>query len=64
MHLPRLAAALAAVALLAAGCSSGSASTGAPADPTTTVAPGLVRARAAPASAGTSPSVTPTARAR
>ena len=41
MHLPRLAAALAAVALLAAGCSSGSASTGAPADPTTTVAPSV-----------------------
>ncbi len=41
MHLPRLAAALATVALLTAGCTSGSASTGAPADPTTTVAPSV-----------------------
>jgi lysophospholipase L1-like esterase len=41
MHLPRLAAALATVALLTAGCSSGSASTGAPADPTSTVAPSV-----------------------
>jgi lysophospholipase L1-like esterase len=41
MHLPRLAVAVATAALLTAGCSSGSASTGAPADPTTTVAPSV-----------------------